>query len=56
MQIARSLNLSVKTIESHRENIKRKLGAKSSRELVDRYQIRGGNVSAAKKGLPLLKR
>jgi len=35
-QIARSLNLSVKTIESHRENIKRKLGAKSSRELVDR--------------------
>ena len=35
-QIARSLNLSVKTIESHRENIKRKLGLKSSRELVDR--------------------
>ena len=35
-QIARSLNLSVKTIESHRENIKRKLGLKSSQELVDR--------------------
>ena len=35
-QIARSLNLSVKTIESHRENIKRKLGLNSSRELVDR--------------------
>jgi DNA-binding NarL/FixJ family response regulator len=35
-QIARSLNLSVKTIESHRENIKRKLGLKSSRVLVDR--------------------
>ena len=35
-RIAHSLNLSVKTIESHRENIKRKLGLKSSRELVDR--------------------
>jgi DNA-binding NarL/FixJ family response regulator len=35
-QIAQSLNLSVKTIESHRENIKRKLGLNSSRELVDR--------------------
>ena len=35
-QIARSLHLSVKTIESHRENIKRKLGLKSSRDLVDR--------------------
>ena len=35
-QIAHSLNLSIKTIESHRENIKRKLGLKSSRELVDR--------------------
>lgn len=35
-QIARSLNLSVKTIESHRENIKRKLDFNSARELVDR--------------------
>jgi DNA-binding NarL/FixJ family response regulator len=35
-QIAHSLDLSIKTIESHRENIKRKLGLKSSRELVDR--------------------
>ena len=35
-QIAHSLNLSVKTVESHRENIKRKLGLHSSRDLVDR--------------------
>jgi DNA-binding NarL/FixJ family response regulator len=35
-QIAHALNLSVKTIESHRENIKHKLGLGSSRELVDR--------------------
>jgi DNA-binding NarL/FixJ family response regulator len=35
-QIAHSLNLSVKTIESHRENVKRKLGLNSSRDLVDR--------------------
>jgi DNA-binding NarL/FixJ family response regulator len=35
-QIAHSLRLSVKTIESHRENIKRKLGLKSSRQLVER--------------------
>ncbi|PYJ29668.1 MAG: DNA-binding response regulator [Verrucomicrobia bacterium] len=35
-QIARSLNLSVKTIESHRENIKHKLGLNGSRELVER--------------------
>jgi DNA-binding NarL/FixJ family response regulator len=34
-QIAHSLNLSVKTIESHRENIKHKLGLSSSRELVE---------------------
>ena len=33
-QIARSLNLSVKTIESHRENIKRKLDLSCSRDLV----------------------
>jgi DNA-binding NarL/FixJ family response regulator len=35
-QIAHSLNVSVKTIESHRENIKHKLGLSSSRELVER--------------------
>src|SRR5438093_11697143 len=34
-QIAHSLNLSVKTIESHRENIKHKLGLSSSRDLVE---------------------
>jgi DNA-binding NarL/FixJ family response regulator len=34
-QIAHSLHLSVKTIESHRENIKHKLGLGSSRELVE---------------------
>jgi len=34
-QIALSLNLSVKTIETHRENIKHKLGLHSSRELVE---------------------
>jgi len=33
-QIAYSLNLSVKTIETHRENIKHKLGLGSGRELV----------------------
>src|SRR5262245_3461449 len=33
-QIARSLNLSVKTIESHRENIKHKLDLSCSRDLV----------------------
>jgi DNA-binding NarL/FixJ family response regulator len=35
-QIAHSLNLSAKTIESHRENIKHKLDLKSGRDLVDR--------------------
>ncbi len=34
-QIAQSLNLSVKTIETHRENIKHKLGLSSSRELME---------------------
>ncbi len=34
-QIAHSLNLSVKTIESHRENIKHKLGLSSGRDLVE---------------------
>ena len=33
-QVARSLNLSVKTIESHRENIKHKLDLSCSRDLV----------------------
>jgi DNA-binding NarL/FixJ family response regulator len=33
-QIAGSLNLSVKTIESHRENIKHKLDLTCSRDLV----------------------
>jgi len=33
-QIAQSLNLSVKTIESHRENIKRKLDVSCSRDLL----------------------
>jgi DNA-binding NarL/FixJ family response regulator len=35
-KIAHALNLSVKTIETHRENIKRKLGLNSGRQLVDR--------------------
>lgn len=35
-KIAHSMNLSVKTIETHRENIKRKLGLNSGRQLVER--------------------
>ncbi len=35
-KIAHALNLSVKTIESHRENIKRKLGLNSGRQLIER--------------------
>lgn len=35
-KIAHAMNLSVKTIESHRENIKRKLGLNSGRQLVER--------------------
>jgi DNA-binding NarL/FixJ family response regulator len=35
-KIAGALNLSVKTIETHRENIKRKLGLSSGRQLVER--------------------
>jgi DNA-binding NarL/FixJ family response regulator len=35
-KIAHAMNLSVKTIESHRENIKHKMGFKSSRDLVER--------------------
>ena len=34
-QIARSLNLSVKTIETHRENIKHKLGLSCGRDLAE---------------------
>lgn len=35
-QIAHSMNLSVKTIETHRENIKHKLGLKSGQALIER--------------------
>jgi DNA-binding NarL/FixJ family response regulator len=35
-KIAHALNLSVKTIETHRENIKRKLGLNSGPQLVER--------------------
>jgi DNA-binding NarL/FixJ family response regulator len=35
-KIAHSMNLSVKTIETHRENIKRKLGLNSGRQLLER--------------------
>jgi DNA-binding NarL/FixJ family response regulator len=35
-KIAHSLNLSVKTIETHRENIKRKLGLNSGQQLIER--------------------
>ena len=35
-KIAHELNLSVKTIETHREGIKRKLGLSSGRQLVER--------------------
>jgi DNA-binding NarL/FixJ family response regulator len=34
-KIAEALNLSVKTIETHRENIKRKLGLRSGAELIE---------------------
>lgn len=34
-QISRKLNLSVKTIETHKENIKRKLGKKHCSDLID---------------------
>ena len=35
-EVAHALNLSVKTIETHRENVKRKLGLNSGRQLVER--------------------
>jgi DNA-binding NarL/FixJ family response regulator len=35
-KIAHSMNLSVKTVETHRENIKRKLGLTSGQQLVER--------------------
>ena len=35
-KIAHSMNLSVKTIETHRENIKRKLGLSSGRQVAER--------------------
>ncbi len=35
-KIAHALNLSVKTIETHRENIKHKLGLNSGQALVER--------------------
>jgi hypothetical protein len=35
-KIAHSIHLSVKTIETHRENIKRKLGLDSGRQLIER--------------------
>ena len=47
-QIAHSLNLSVKTIESHRENIKHKLNLSCSRDLGGlRREIRGSHFRAA---------
>jgi DNA-binding NarL/FixJ family response regulator len=50
-QIADSLHLSEKTIESHRENIKRKLDLSCSRDLVAlRQEVRGGNFLAGGKG------
>jgi DNA-binding NarL/FixJ family response regulator len=44
-QIGTTLGISVKTVESHRHNIMRKLGLKSSADLV-RYAVRDGLVQA----------
>ena len=57
-KIAHALNLSVKTIETHRENIKRKLGLNSGPQLVDRaikyveenfLPLQKGELSVARK-------
>jgi len=48
-KIAHSLRLRVKTIETHRENIKHKLGLNSGRQLVERaIKFVGGKLPAAK--------
>jgi len=48
-KIAHSLRLRVKTIETHRDNIKHKLGLNSGRQLVERaIKFVGGKLSAAK--------
>jgi DNA-binding NarL/FixJ family response regulator len=44
-QIGITLGISAKTVESHRHNIMRKLGLKSSADLV-RYAVRDGLVQA----------
>ena len=44
-QVGTTLGISVKTVESHRRNIMRKLGLKSSADLV-RYAVRDGLVQA----------
>jgi DNA-binding NarL/FixJ family response regulator len=44
-QVGATLGISVKTVESHRRNIMRKLGLKSSADLV-RYAVRDGLVQA----------
>jgi DNA-binding NarL/FixJ family response regulator len=44
-QVATTLGISVKTVESHRRNIMNKLGLKSSADLV-RYAVRDGLVQA----------
>jgi DNA-binding NarL/FixJ family response regulator len=47
-KIAHSLRLRVKTIETHRENIKYKLGLNSSRQLAERaIKFVGGKFPAA---------
>ena len=65
-QIAHSLHLSVKTIESHRENIKRKLDLSCSRDLIacaKKYveetflpAAKGAFAIRAKRGRPLPRR
>jgi two-component system nitrate/nitrite response regulator NarL len=48
-KIAHSLRLRVKTIETHRENIKHKLGLNSGRQLVERaIKFAGGELPGAK--------